>query len=333
MHFIPQNAGQSFIPKAQRIFRNIRISLCAFAITLRLCVNPLCYFVPWCLSGSNQTGNKTNFQLLLMHRFKQWPLVFFTMTILHLAAAAQKDSSGYFSSFDGVKIWYEVKGKGKPVLLIHGFTGKGSDWKTKPVYDSLLAGGYKVIIADLRGNGLSDKPHEPAAYANDAEAKDLVGLLKYLGIKKYEAVGYSRGSIILARLLVLDKHTGKAVMGGMGADFTNPLWPRRIGLYEALMYDSVKGYDDFRKRISSAGLDRLALAYQQKEQPSTSKEVLRKLKQKVLIICGDKDEDNGRAEELHQLIPHSLFVTVPGNHGSAAGTTEFAREVLSFLKK
>ncbi len=268
-----------------------------------------------------------------MYRLTQWVLVFFIMMILHLRILAQKDSSGYFSSFDNVKIWYEVKGKGKPVLLIHGFTGTGSNWKTKPIYDSLLAGGFQVIIADLRGNGQSDKPHEAEAYANDAEAKDLMGLLKYLGVKKYEAVGYSRGSIILARLMVLDKNLTSAVMGGMGADFTNPLWPRRIGIYEALMYDSVKGYEDFRKRIASSGLDRLALAYQQKEQPSTSKDELAGIKQKVLIICGDKDEDNGRAQDLQQLIPHSLFVTVPGNHDSAAGTIEFAREVLSFLKK
>ena len=260
-------------------------------------------------------------------------LVTIVTLVLYLPVHAQSDSSGFFSSFDKVKIWYEVKGKGKPVLLIHGFTGKGSDWKTKPVYDSLVASGFKVIIADLRGNGLSDKPHESEAYANDAEAKDLMGLLKYLGIKKYQAVGYSRGSIILARLLVMDKNITRAVMGGMGADFTNPMWPRRIGIYEALMYDTVKGYDDFRKRITTAGLDRLALAYQQKEQPSTSKEALGKIKQKVLIICGDKDEDNGKAQDLQKLIPRSIFVTVPGNHGSAAGTTEFANQTLAFLKK
>jgi pimeloyl-ACP methyl ester carboxylesterase len=253
--------------------------------------------------------------------------------IISSAALAQKDSSGFFSSFDKARIYYEVKGTGKPVLLIHGYTGKGSDWKKKPLYDSLVANGFKVIIADLRGNGLSDKPHEPEAYANDAEAKDLMGLLKYLGIKKYEAIGYSRGSIILARLLVLDKNITRAVIGGMGADFTNPLWPRRIGIYEALMYDTVKGYDEFKKRITRDGLDRLALAYQQKEQPSTSKEALGKLKQKVMIICGDQDADNGRGQDLQHLVPHSIFVSVPGNHGSAWGTNAFAAEVLTFLKK
>jgi len=251
----------------------------------------------------------------------------------YIGVNGQKNSSGYFTSFDNVRIWYEVRGEGKPVLLIHGFTGKGTDWKTKPVYDSLLAKKFKVVIVDLRGNGLSDKPHEPEAYANDAEAKDLMGLLKYLGIKKYEAVGYSRGSIILARLLVLDKNIRNAVIGGMGADFTNPMWPRRIGLYQALISDTVKGYDDFRKRIATSGLDRLALAYQQKEQPSTSREALGKIRRKVLIICGDKDEDNGKAQELQQLIPGSRYVIVPGNHGTAAATTEFAKETVTFLQK
>jgi len=268
----------------------------------------------------------------MKYKGKLFLILLFTI-VLPFTVEAQKDSSGFFSSFDNTKIYYEVKGKGKPILLIHGFTGKGSDWKKKPVYDSLLANGFKVIIVDLRGGGLSDKPHESIAYANDAEAKDLVGLLKYLGIKKYQAVGYSRGSIILARLLVLDKDLSRAVIGGMGTDFTNPLWPRRIGIYEALMYDSVKGYDDFRKRIIENGFDRLALAYQQKEQPSTSKEALAKLKQKVLIICGDQDPDNGSAQNLQKLIPGSGFINVPGDHNSASGTVEFARQVISFLRK
>src|SRR5947207_8850587 len=177
-------------------------------------------------------------------------IVFLLIGIIWVSIViAQKDLPGYFSSFDKIKNYYEVKGTGKPVLLIHGFTGKGTDWKTKPLYDSLVRNGFKVITADLRGNGLSDKPHDPSAYANDAEAKDLIGLMKYLGIKKYEAVGYSRGSIILARLLIMDKNLTRAVIGGMGADFTNPMWPRRIGIYEALMYDSAKGYDDVRKRF------------------------------------------------------------------------------------
>jgi pimeloyl-ACP methyl ester carboxylesterase len=248
-------------------------------------------------------------------------------------AHAQTDSTGYFTSFDGVKIHYEVKGRGKPVLLIHGFTGAGSDWKNKPLTDSLLSNGFKVVLVDLRGNGLSDQPTLPKAYAHNAEAKDLVGLISFLGIQRYDAVGYSRGSIILASLLVLDNRCERAVIGGMGADFTNPLWPRRIGFYQALMNDTISGYEDFRNYIAKKGLNPLVLACQQKEQPSTSKEELVQLKLPVLVICGDQDSDNGKGSDLQLLIPGSRFVEVKGNHNSAARTEEFARQVMVFLRE
>ena len=251
--------------------------------------------------------------------------------LLPLLTGAQTDTTGYFTSFDNVKIHYEVKGRGRPVLLLHGFTGTGSDWKNKPLTDSLLAHGFRVVLADLRGNGLSDQPTAPEAYANNAEAKDLIGLMGFLGIREYDAVGYSRGSIILASLLVLDKRCRRAVLGGMGADFTNPQWPRRIGFYNALMNDTIKGYEDFRAYIAKKGLNPLVLACQQKEQPSTSPEALGRLDLPVLVICGDHDSDNGKGSDLQAMIPRSRFVEVPGNHNSAARTPEFASRVLSFL--
>ena len=173
----------------------------------------------------------------------------------------------------------------------------------------------------------------PVAYADNAEAKDLIGLMNFLGIRDYDAVGYSRGSIILTSLLVRDARCKRAVIGGMGADFTDPMWPRRIGFYNALMNDTIKGYEGFRKYIAGKGLDPLVLAFQQKEQPSTSKQELAKLKQKILIICGDKDSDNGKGSNLQKLIPNSTFVEIPGTHNTSAYTVEFAGKVLSFLKQ
>ena len=51
---------------------------------------------------------------------------------------AQTDS-GYFSSFDRTKIYYEVHGDGFPVLLVHGFIVNSNSWKHAALYDSLLA--------------------------------------------------------------------------------------------------------------------------------------------------------------------------------------------------
>ena len=262
--------------------------------------------------------------------------IFACLTVLAQNISSQNqskaDSGRFFTSFDSTKIYYEVKGAGDAVVLIHGFIVNGQSWKRTELYKNLLEEGYKVIILDQRGNGFSDKPHTPEAYENDAEAKDIMALMKKLKIKKYSAVGYSRGSIIVSRLLVLDKRIKKGVMGGMGAEFTNPEWPRRIMFYKALSGESVPELAAMVENVKKQGLDQQALAYLQKAQPSTSKAALRKIKQPVLIICGDKDSDNGSAKELADLFKHPVYRVTPGDHGSASRTKEFSIQVISFLK-
>jgi pimeloyl-ACP methyl ester carboxylesterase len=241
--------------------------------------------------------------------------------------------SGYFSSFDSTKIYYEVHGSGFPVLLVHGFIVNSSSWKHTALYDSLLAAGNKVILIDLRGNGKSGKPHTDDAYKYDAETKDIILLLKYLNIHAYDVIGYSRGSIITARLLVWDKRVHKAVLGGMGADFTNPNWPRRIQFYQALTYDNVAELHSMVEYVKQSGLDQQALALLQKYQPSTPTAVLAKIKNHVLVIHGDSDMANGSAEELAAIFPHGEIAVTPGDHNHALQTPEFAAVVMQFLKK
>jgi pimeloyl-ACP methyl ester carboxylesterase len=247
---------------------------------------------------------------------------------------AQTTAEGnYYTSFDNTKIYYEVKGDGFPVILIHGFSGTGQGWKNCAVYNDLLNAGYKVILVDQRGNGHSDKPHNDAGYANDAEAKDIMGLATSLNLKNYDAVGYSRGSIITSRLLMLDKRLHKAVMGGMGDAYTNPDWPRRVHAYKALMGDtSLHDVDDMVKYIRSQHFDELALAYQQKWQPTTSKKELAAVGKPVLIIRGTADNENGSEIGLNKIIPHSGLSYVPGNHNTAIRNSEFSAAVLTFLK-
>ncbi len=263
-------------------------------------------------------------------------LMIIACAILHATLFAQKKAvfdSGYFSSFDQTKIYYEVHGNGFPVLLVHGFIVNSNSWKHTALFDSLLAAGNKVILIDLRGNGRSGKPHNDEAYSNDAETKDIMLLMDSLKINKYDVVGYSRGSIITARLLVNDKRVRKAVLGGMGLDFTNANWPRRIQFYEALAYDTVASLHAMVVYVQQNNLDQQALALLQKYQPSTPKEILSKIKNRVLIIHGDKDADNGNADALAAIFPNSEMAVTPGDHNHAAATPEFAAAVMKFLKE
>ena len=132
------------------------------------------------------------------------------LTILFCTISTSAQTK-YFTSFEDTKIAYTDEGDGKPILLIHGFINTRKSWDETALKKDLLEKGYRVIVPDLRGNGDSDKPHDDDAYSQDAEVIDLMFLMVELKISKYWAVGYSRGSILLARLLTKDRRLKKAV--------------------------------------------------------------------------------------------------------------------------
>ncbi|MEQ8575613.1 MAG: alpha/beta fold hydrolase, partial [Fulvivirga sp.] len=238
-----------------------------------------------------------------------------------------------FHSFDNTKIAFTDKGAGEPVILIHGFISNGSSWENTVLKKELLEGGYRVIIPDLRGNGLSDRPHDAEAYKNDAEIKDLMALADHLKLKNYVAIGYSRGSIVLAKLLTRETRISKAVIGGMGFDFTNPNWDRRIAFANAFsgrapLNDLTEGAVNYAKSINA---DIKALGLLQDYQPVTSPEELSEISNNILIICGDEDRDNGDPEELQKHIPNSQLVIVKGDHNNTYKQANFAEAVLGFL--
>ena len=117
----------------------------------------------------------------------------------------EKVKTSPFSSFDKMNIAFTDEGIGDPVFLLHGFINTRKNWDKAQLKKDLLAIGYRVIAPDMRGNGDSDKPHTSVAYADNAEIKDLMALADYLEFEEYEVVGYSRGSIVLAKLLTKDK--------------------------------------------------------------------------------------------------------------------------------
>ena len=261
-------------------------------------------------------------------------LAFFLLILLSARSVAQTDREPLFTSFDGTKIHYDVLGEGKPVVLLHGFIGNGESWKRTPVRQALADAGFKVVSLDLRGNGRSDKPHTAEAYANNAELRDVMALMQHLGLTKYDVVGYSRGAILAAKLMTMDTHIRRAVMGGMSADFTDPNWDRRRNFFEALTKPG--SHPDLQPAVDYAqksGADMVALARMQEFQPTTTKAELAQLKIPLLVVNGDKDLDNGNPQELADAVPGAKLVMVPGDHGGAMRTPEFAQAVVAFLRE
>ncbi len=247
---------------------------------------------------------------------------------------AQTNREPLFTSFDGTKIHYDVLGEGKPVVLIHGFITNGESWKRAQIRQALAEAGFKVVTLDLRGNGQSDKPHTAEAYQNNTELKDVMALMKHLSLTNYDVVGYSRGAILTAKLLTMDNQVRRAVMGGISVDFSDPNWSRRRNFHEALTKPG--SHPELQPAVDNAkksGADMVVLARLQEFQPVTSRAELGKIKIPVLVVNGDKDMDNGDPQTLVDAIPGSRLVIVPGDHGGAMRTPEFAKAVVDFLKE
>ncbi|MEM6317236.1 MAG: alpha/beta hydrolase [Bacteroidota bacterium] len=243
--------------------------------------------------------------------------------------------SSPFTSFDGTKIAFTDEGTGHPVVLIHGFMNTRKNWDNTELKTELLYQGFRVIALDLRGNGDSDHPKTADAYDDNAEVKDVMGLVEYLELESYSVVGYSRGGIIAAELLTEDTRINKGVIGGMGLDFTNPNWPKRIAFAKAFGGEEAptaltEGAVNYAK---SKNLDLEILSLQQYFQPAPSVEELRKINIPVMVIAGHQDQENGKAGELHQVIPNSTLSSVPGTHNTAYRKQAFGKSVARFLSK
>jgi len=92
---------------------------------------------------------------------------------------------------NGIKIYYEEKGTGEPLILINGLAFPMDLWFAQI---EELSKDFRVIAPDNRGIGQSDKPDEE--YSIKLLASDAVGLLKALGIEKAHVAGLSMGGFI-----------------------------------------------------------------------------------------------------------------------------------------
>src|SRR5947209_5612321 len=114
-----------------------------------------------------------------------------------------------FVERNGVKILYEVFGSAEPtVLLLPTWSIVHSRiWKMQVPY---LARHCRVITFDGRGNGLSDRPEDPEAYAEEEFAADALAVLDATETARAYVVGFSMGA---QRALLLGAGHGERVAG------------------------------------------------------------------------------------------------------------------------
>jgi pimeloyl-ACP methyl ester carboxylesterase len=245
---------------------------------------------------------------------------------------------GQTATLDDIEMYYEVRGDGSPLILLHGFTGSGGDWAH--VFDlTALSRERRLIVPDLRGHGRSTNPS--TKFTHRACALDVFTLLDRLGIHEFDAIGMSLGGNTLihmstqqpdrVRAMVLVSATpyfpeqARAIMRGMTAE------ERSAEEWEILRARHVHGDDQIRALVRhGAGF---AESY---EDMNFTGPYLSTIKARTMIVYGDRDPlyPVEIAVEMYRAIPRSALWVVPGGgHGPIFGDAQkaFAPAAIAFL--
>jgi 3-oxoadipate enol-lactonase len=136
-------------------------------------------------------------------------------------SSIQPDLAGRISVGD-IKMYYQIFGRGEPLLMIMGLAGHSLDWGEK--LPGRLAERYQVILFDNRGAGRSDQP--AGTLTINQMAGDAVGLMDSLGIDKAHVFGGSMGGMIALQVaLDYPDRVNKLVLGATAAGGKRRIFP------------------------------------------------------------------------------------------------------------
>ncbi|MET3879193.1 alpha/beta hydrolase [Chitinophaga sp. OAE865] len=234
------------------------------------------------------------------------------------------NETGY-ADVNGLKMYYEVYGKGEPIVLLHG------SYMTIPLnwlgFIPLLAGNRKVIVAEMQGHGRTRDIAREFSY--EGMADDVSGLLKHLKIDSADILGYSMGGGIAFQMAVRHPEQVRKLIVLSGSYKHDGWWPDVEAMYSTINADMFKGsplekqYDslgndpahfpDFVKRVISIDL----------KPYDWSKEV-KNIKAPIFMAIGDADgiryehalelfraKGGGKMGDIHGL-PQSRLAILPG---------------------
>lgn len=236
------------------------------------------------------------------------------------ASDAVEVEKGY-SDVNGLKMYYEIYGQGKPLVLIHG--GGSTIQATFGRIIPLFKKGRQIIGVELQAHGRSSDRGTPTSFEQDAD--DVATLLKNLNIEKADVFGFSNGGNTTMQLAF--RHPDLVNRIVIASSFY-----KRDGMFPGF-WDGMNNatFADMPAELKTEFLkvnpdtnalhimyERDATRMQQfKDWDDT---VLRSIKAKSLIISGDKDVSTVEHNvAMYRLIPDCEIAIIPSGHGTYLG--------------
>ncbi|KAA0989215.1 alpha/beta fold hydrolase [Dyadobacter aurulentus] len=197
--------------------------------------------------------------------------------------------SGY-ADVNGLKMYYEVYGEGKPLVLVHGsFMTIPMNWSQ---IIPMLARDRKVIVAEMQAHGRTKDI--PRAFTYENMADDVSGLITHLKLDSVDVLGYSMGAAVSFQMTIRHPEQVRRLVILSGVYKNDGWWPEVEKSFKTMNADMFKGspiqqqydslgndpakFDDFIDKVIS--IDRKPYDW--------SKEV-KNIKAPILMVIGDAD--------------------------------------------
>lgn len=233
---------------------------------------------------------------------------------LALAAPASADNGNY-ASVNGLRMYYEIEGAGRPLVLLHG--GVCTIEVCLGKVRAPLAKTWKTIAIEQQGHGRTADIDRPLSY--DQMAEDTAALLRKLKVRNADFFGYSMGGGIALRIALRHPDLVRKVVV-FGTPYSND------GLIPGLMenFKTLKAEDiprQFRDAYAKTAPDPKqwpALVAKIKnlllEAKDLRPEELRSIKAPTLVMIGDADLVRPEhAVEMFRLLPHGQLAVLPAS--------------------
>ncbi|MHA8065303.1 alpha/beta fold hydrolase [Aquirufa sp. ROCK2-A2] len=190
-------------------------------------------------------------------------------------------SVGKYVNIRGCNLYYEIYGKGEPLLIIHGNGGSIENFKYQIPFFSQK---YQVIVADSRAQGKSLDDQDSLSY--EMMADDFASLLDHLKLDSAYVIGWSDGGI--NGLLLASRHPKKVKK--LAVTGANLIPDAEIAIDAWVVQDVKKTMDSLSVLPQSLDVKRsLKLQNLLYFQPHISHEELAKIQCPTLVIGGDYD--------------------------------------------
>ena len=201
-----------------------------------------------------------------------------------------KKESNY-TSVNGLNMYYEIHGEGKPLVLLHGTL---SEIKTS--FRNLiprLAETRQIIAIEQQAHGHTEDIDRPLTI--DQMTKDTVALLKHIGIEKTDVFGYSMGAGIALQMAIMHKDLIQKLILASVTYNNKGFQPGLLEGMENLKPENFNGtpWQKEYLRIAPDPEDWPLLVYKVKEMnlniPDWSAEEIQSIGAQSMIIIGDSD--------------------------------------------